>query len=411
MSIVSLRVPQLGEGLHEALLVDLLKQPGDAICRDEPIYTMETDKATTEVESPWDGVLVQWMAEPGSVLAIGAEIGRIEVAESVAMGIDDSGNSDLAESSKSKRHIVDSDLNSIHDQSARRATDQAEQSLHPAESRASILIPPRTRKYLRDRNLLDQAHRIPTRGDKMLPEDVDAYLAMLGGKPVDDDWYSLERLPKSQLALNFRLSRGAAVCVPVTVVTEVDWTRVHASRLDRRDQNGPTGFAIACWAVVQAMKQHPKFRSSLTPDGLWLKIFRHINLGVAVALPNDELATAVVRQADEMSAGEFFRAYERQVQEAQSGHDQADESTTLTVSNIGKVGIRVGIPAIVAPAVATLAFGEVYQLAVPSAAGFSFQPTVSVTLTFDHRIINGVGAARFIAEVRSLLETFQLPNE
>jgi pyruvate dehydrogenase E2 component (dihydrolipoamide acetyltransferase) len=159
------------------------------------------------------------------------------------------------------------------------------------------------------------------------------------------------------------------------------------------------------------MKQHPKFRSSLTPDGLSLKIFRHINLGVAVALPNDELVTAVIRQADAMTAGEFFQAYERQVLEAQNGHDQADESTTLTISNIGKVGIRVGIPAIVAPAVATLAFGEAYQQAVPADSGVMFQPTVSATMTFDHRIINGVGAARFIGDIRAILESFQLPSQ
>jgi pyruvate dehydrogenase E2 component (dihydrolipoamide acetyltransferase) len=112
-----------------------------------------------------------------------------------------------------------------------------------------------------------------------------------------------------------------------------------------------------------------------------------------------------------MTAGEFFQAYERQVLEAQNGHDQADESTTLTISNIGKVGIRVGIPAIVAPAVATLAFGEAYQQAVPADSGVMFQPTVSATMTFDHRIINGVGAARFIGDIRAILESFQLPSQ
>jgi|694.fasta_scaffold00289_55 pyruvate dehydrogenase E2 component (dihydrolipoamide acetyltransferase) len=410
MPIISLRVPQLGEGLHEALLVDQLKRPGDAIQRDEPIYTMETDKATTEVESPCKGVLVQWMAEPGSVLAIGAEIGLIEVTE-LADGAEVIGTSPTAQFAQSSSQVPSESGSVNSEEPTKQPAVQLAASLHPAESRSGILIPPRTRKYLRDRNLIDQSHRIPTRGDKMMPEDVDAYLAMLGGKPVDDDWYTLERLPKSQLALNFRLSRGAAICVPVTVVTEIDWTRVQAARHEMRDQNGPTGFAIACWAVVQAMKQHPKFRSSLTPDGLSLKIFRHINLGVAVALPNDELVTAVIRQADAMTAGEFFQAYERQVLEAQNGHDQADESTTLTISNIGKVGIRVGIPAIVAPAVATLAFGEAYQQAVPADSGVMFQPTVSATMTFDHRIINGVGAARFIGDIRAILESFQLPSQ
>ena len=70
MPVISVRIPQMGEGLQEALLVEFIKQPGDQIKRDEPIYVMETDKATTDVESPYDGTLVEWTAEPGTVLEI-----------------------------------------------------------------------------------------------------------------------------------------------------------------------------------------------------------------------------------------------------------------------------------------------------------------------------------------------------
>jgi pyruvate/2-oxoglutarate dehydrogenase complex dihydrolipoamide acyltransferase (E2) component len=83
MPIISIRIPQLGEGLQEALLVELLKQPGDTVARDEPIYVMETDKASTDVESPYGGTLIEWVVEPGTVLAIGAEVARIEVPEGI----------------------------------------------------------------------------------------------------------------------------------------------------------------------------------------------------------------------------------------------------------------------------------------------------------------------------------------
>ena len=83
MPVISVRIPQLGEGLQEALLVEFLKNPGDTIGRDDPIYVMETDKATTDVESPYDGTLVEWTVEPGTVLEIGAEIGKMDVAEGV----------------------------------------------------------------------------------------------------------------------------------------------------------------------------------------------------------------------------------------------------------------------------------------------------------------------------------------
>ena len=83
MPVISVRIPQLGEGLQEALLVEFLKKPGDEIKRDDPIYVMETDKATTDVESPYSGKLVEWTVETGTVLEIGAEIGKMEVAEGV----------------------------------------------------------------------------------------------------------------------------------------------------------------------------------------------------------------------------------------------------------------------------------------------------------------------------------------
>ena len=83
MPVISVRIPQLGEGLQEALLVEFLKKPGDQIKRDDPIYVMETDKATTDVESPYDGTLVEWTVETASVLEIGAEIGKMEAAEGV----------------------------------------------------------------------------------------------------------------------------------------------------------------------------------------------------------------------------------------------------------------------------------------------------------------------------------------
>src|SRR5213079_2141015 len=78
MAIVEIRIPQLGEGLQEARLIRFLKQPGDAVARDEPIYEMETDKAVMEIESPTAGILEAWDAAEDDVLPIGAVIGRID---------------------------------------------------------------------------------------------------------------------------------------------------------------------------------------------------------------------------------------------------------------------------------------------------------------------------------------------
>lgn len=396
MPVISVRIPQLGEGLQEALLVEFLKQPGDMVKRDDPIYVMETDKATTDVESPYEGKLVEWTVETGSVLEIGTEIAKMEVAEGVKEMAAGHGPPSAAPEPAAATATTTSTATAPKTGSAVR--------------RSKVAIPPRTRKYLKEKGLLDVADQIPAEGSKLMPEDIDNYLASQGGVEDSGEPHDVVALPQSQIVLNYRLSRGTQVCVPVTVMNEIEWSGLETARKEvkAKGDGGPTAFAMCCWSVVQAMKKHEKFRSALSIDGKSLKVFKRINLGVAVALPGDEMVTAVIRGADEMDQAAFFAAFTDQVLTARDGKDQADESTTITVSNIGKAGMRCGIPAIVAPAVATLAIGETYSQPVPDEnGGIAFKRMVMATMSFDHRIANGVGAANFMNDIRQEIESYQ----
>ncbi len=390
MPVISVRIPQLGEGLQEALLVDFLKQPGDSVQRDEPIYVMETDKATTDVESPYEGKLVEWTVEKGSVLEIGTEIARMEVAEGVKEMPAGHGPEDASAGS------------AVH------APGPATSSARKTVRSGKVQIPPKTRKYLKEHGLLDEAEQIPAQGSKLMPADVDAYLASRGAAAVSSDKYQVVDLPQSQITLNYRLQRGSQVCIPVTIMSEVNWTAIRDCREKVRGSGGPTGFAMACWSIVQALKKHDRLRSVLSSDGRSLKVFHRVNLGVAVARPGDEMLTAVVRDSDQLDKESFFSSLQAQIASARDGNDQIDESTTLTVSNIGKAGMRIGIPAIVAPAVATLAIGETWMMPIPDGDSFQFQPTATLTLSFDHRIANGVGAAEFLNDVRAEMQSFSM---
>ncbi len=402
MPIISVRIPQLGEGLQEALLVDLLKQPGDEIKRDEPIYTMETDKATTDVESPYDGKLVEWLVETGTVLSIGTEIAKMEVAEGVKEMPAGHGPEDH---SQPEPAAADKDTSS---------GGTAVQTAPSAVRSGSVRIPPKTRRFLKEQNLLESAHLIPAAGAKLLVSDVEAWLQNApepATAAVSSDHFDVVPLPKSQIVLNYRLKRGVADCIPVTVGNEMSWKNVQAARAEVKAAGGKaTGFAMACYVVVQALKNHDRFRSTLSADERSLQTYHDVNLGVAVALPGDEMVTAVIRAADKMSQSEFFDAMSQQIEIARDGNDQADASTTLTVSNIGKAGMRFGIPAIVAPAVATLAFGEVYQAPLPDGDNFKFEPVIQGTLCFDHRLANGVGAANFMNDIKQGIEQFNLDS-
>ena len=393
MPEVSIQIPQLGEGLQEARLVRFLKQPGESAERDTPLYEMETDKAVTEVESPFTGVVKEWLVEEDTVHEIGATIGTMVVEE--------------AQSSAPEAPAGSSESEDVASAESSSATDS---QAAPAEMKTGVPIPPRTRRYLKEKNLESVAGEIPASGSRLTEQDVDRYIEQHAGTVTSsgDHEFDENELPKPQQTLNYRMARGMQAVIPVSLETDVDWSNIQAARESTRDSGGPTGFAMFLWCVSRAMMNHPALRSSLGGDGKTLRTFNHVSLGVAVGLPGDELKTAVVPKADTLDQKEFFASLSERIGKVREGEDQADGATTVSVSNIGATDMRMGIPVVVAPAVATIAVGQVRQLPVPDGDSFRFQLTAAVTMSFDHRIINGIGAANFLSEVRDAATNFTL---
>lgn len=431
MPTVSIRIPQLGEGLREAYLVDFLKSPGDSIARDEPLFTMETDKAVSDVECPHAGTLVKWLVEVDSVLEIGTEIAIVDTTCTSRTGGEvPRPHCDAAKNEPAPISIASSQMGSAGVESgALRSAIRTPVEVQKTEA----LIPPKTRRYLSDHNLMDVVNRISTTGRKMSIADVERYIGTENGieqdievthhpasaeilpevstlavGEIDGCEFELVPLPKSQIRLNYRLTQAAATCVPVTLVNEWNWERVQAARNHTREHGGPSAFAMVCWSIAKAAGIHQRFRCSLSTDGKSWRVFKAVNLGIAVSLEDDQLVTAVVRNADKLTQSEFFEAYIDAIQLARTGVDQADESTTLMVSNIGNIGMTIGIPAIVAPAVATLALGQPVDKPVPDGDSFRFERSVTATLSFDHRIANGIGAAAFLNAIKESVESFEL---
>ncbi len=455
MPVILVRIPQLGEGLQEARLIEFLKQPGDAVKRDDPIYVMETDKATTEVESPYDGTLQQWLVEPDSVLPIGCEIAKMEVAEGVKeMPADhhpaaareapsptpqrtttppgtphpNDNNRRPAHHSAPPQHVPDPAL-ATEPPVVTATWPVPRRGPGPVRAAGGIPIPPRTKRYLKEHGLVEFAPHMVASGTKLMPVDVDAFLAD-GGKEkaaqaiaaqsqafeelqsgdalITSDEFVEAILPNDQQTLNYRMARGAQVALPATLLTDVDWSAISACRDQVRETGGPTGFGMLLWCITQAMKSHPNMRSSVSTDGKKKRTYHHVNLGVAVALPGDILKIAVVRNADQLDRSEFFEQLKARIEDARNGKDQIDASTTVTVSNIGAAHMRMGIPVVVTPAAATIALGAVRDEPVAEGDHFVFHKSASLTMAFDHRVMNGVGAANFLNDVRGLAAQFSI---
>lgn len=379
MAIIEVVVPQLGEGLTEVRVLRFLKQLGESVQRDEHIYEMETDKANVEVESPYSGVIIEWLAQEGDILPIGAPIARMEVA-----GVVESTASPVAETASVS--------------TAPAVEIPRVQAVSQEFQQTEVIIPPRTRAYARQKGISEQEIRriSPHTGNKLMPEDIDRYLST---RTEPTDGYTDYPLPPQQRTFIYRLKRSSQLVVPAVMRRPARWDGVQnaVAQLKANPQMPiqPSEFQVFAYCVVQATQNHPKFRSQLIGEET-LREYQHLNLGIAVARPGDELVTALVKEASALDFVSFVRTAQAQIRKARAGEDQADASMQMLLTYLGGYQIPDAIPVLVAPAVAILFAGEAFRV--------EGVPHVNLVLTFDHRLINGVGAAEFLNEVASNLE-------
>ncbi len=377
MAIVEVIVPQLGEGLQEVRVMRFLKQPGDAVARDEHIYEMETDKASVEVESPYAGVLVEWLAKEGEILPIGAPIARMEVEGAV-------------ETATPASHAPQPAPVATAAPTAPTPT--------PAAARLEVAIPPRTRAYARQKGISEEELRRipPATGNKLMPEDIDAYLA---GRTENGLGYVDYPLPPQQRTFIYRIKRSSQLVVPAVLRRYARWDAVQrVAQQFKSDPSAPvqpSEFQVFAYCAAQATLQHPKFRSQLVGEET-LRQYEHVNLGIAVARPGDELVTALVKNASALDFVSFVRALQSQIRKARAGEDQADASIQLLLTYMGGFQMVDAIPVLVSPAVAILFAGDTFPM--------DGAPHVNLVLTFDHRLINGVGGAEFLNAVAHNIE-------
>ncbi len=383
MPVVSVRIPQIGEGLQEARLVAVLKAPGDHVKRDEPIYQMETDKAVMDVESPYEGVLQSWSAEVDSILPIGEEVARMEVAEAVSEVGGAHGKQPVEEIGGRR---------------------DADPTGEPVSARR-LDVPPRTRAYAKEKGMGENdLARVKAAGTKLMPSDIDAHLA--GSAPGKPHAFTEQPVNQKQRLLSSRLMRGSQLVVPGTITVACNWEPIEGFRGKLKasgDSFQPSSFTMFAFAVAKALADHPSFRSTLIGDAT-LRSYQHAHLGIAVALPGDELVLAVVEDADALEWQPFAERMRERIESARQGHDQANESVTISLTNMQAFGLRDAVPVVVPPGVATLFLGEPYNGLAQDTSELMLRRFVNLALTFDHRLINGVGAAEFLNAVRHNVE-------
>ncbi len=322
-SEVTISVPILGEGIRNARIVTLLKQPGDAVAPDDPLVELETDKAVYPVESAHAGTMGEWLVAVGDPVEIGAALGTI------------------------------------------RATDAASSASHRVAAAAS------------------------------------------GTAAPPDSKTAASPAP----ALSPAITRRLGQVVPVYLTVNAKWEAIRAARRAAKERGeNLTPSLMLAWAIVRATELNSSFRRQFVDD-------RHIvqladfDLGIAVALAEDRLVTAIVPNANRLPWREFVTAYHDNIAQVRNGRVHGEIHAPVILTSLGGFGVRTGQPLLVPPAVGTLFVGEShYEMIADEAGGWpTAHEVVTLSLTFDHRVINGAGGAAFVGEVKRRIEEWQVP--
>ncbi|MDG1300094.1 MAG: thiamine pyrophosphate-dependent enzyme [Opitutae bacterium] len=214
---------------------------------------------------------------------------------------------------------------------------------------------------------------------------------------------------KKTAGLSLEAIKSLQGIIPATIEMNCRWENVSAARLRSKQTSGGTlsTATMTAWAVAEAMRKHERFASVVRAEELVYDPDR-FDLGMAVALPGDVLGTAVVKQVNLMQWPEFSTVFNNSIRRTRHGEVDSKNRVSLSISSMGAYNVRSAIPIVVPPSVATIFIGAPYTLPDPSSKDGATIQVASLVLTFDHRWINGVGAAAFLSDVRKGIERFDL---
>jgi len=212
-------------------------------------------------------------------------------------------------------------------------------------------------------------------------------------------------------ALHPAITKRLANVVPATMLRDVRWDALRAAREEAKKKHGKAAAspsAMMAWCVIRAQEKHAAFRCLVHKDGTILEQ-ADFDFGVAVALEGDRLATAPISAANKLSWADFIIAYNRAVDETRSGK-LIDVQAPVNITSLGAFGIESATPIVVPPSMGTLFVGSAHERLYNENGMIHPVEVITLSLTFDHKVVNGGGAAAFLYEIKDQMEGFKLPE-
>ena len=423
MPVREFLLPDLGEGLEDAEVVTWRVAEGDAVELNQILVEVNTAKALVEVPAPWAGVVEKLHASEGAIVKVGSPLVSIRVEERPQVVSEPEPVPTEGGEPRSKRRAVLVGYGVEEDEPARASQVRVEAPA-PARERREGPVPasPPVRRLAKEIGVDLSAVAGTGPGGRVTREDVlksASGAASAGGDVValpgagdggERAAPEVERIPVkgTRRLIAEKMARSAREIPHVTTFLTVDATHVQAFRAELSKETGEkiSPLPIVIRALVEICKRHPKLNSTFDVDRSEIVLHGRQHVGIATDTEHGLLAP-VLRDADGKGIMEIAREIARLTEAARSGRAKPNElvGSTITVTNVGTFGAEYGTPIINHPEAAILALGVVEPRALVVDGRVEARPAVTLSLSFDHRVLDGAEAGRALRALADVLES------
>lgn len=383
-------MPRLDPAMQSGKIIEWLKKEGERVEKEEPVVRVEGEKTTFEVNSPGAGIVRRLLFEPGADVLVGQ-----------AMVLVGEPNEPLP-------------LETMEVETPKLSLAQEPPAVIGVTRVQEPLASPVARKMAREAGIDLSKIKGSGPGGRIVREDVQKAIEQARGQPeavaVPAQVRTVPvartiRLSGKRKATAERLSYGFRTTVPVTITMETRMEAVLERRKELQNRTGEEVSVTACVvkAAAKALEDHPLLNSSLERDEL--RVYGDINVAVAINTP-DGLVAPVMSKTDRKSVLDISREIRDLTNRAMQNRLSISDLTggTFTVTNLGGYGVDLFAPVINPPQCAILGFGRTSERPVAVGKEVRVMSMTTLSLVFDHRIVDGVPAAQFLQRVKELLE-------
>ena len=412
-------VPSLGEEDAPAVLIRFLVEPGQAVHRGDPLYELDTDKVTQEVEAEADGVLLKIIVDSGEVevgktIAVIGEQGEEVAAEAEKPSGDGDGAQALGDDAQEEGSPARA-REQDREQGRRASSELSEQVTEirqpSADNGGRIKASPLARRIARERGIDLSAVAGTGPDGRVVAEDVERSAASAGPAqltaPSAYEGVEVQQLSSMRKTIARRLTEAwQAPVFQLGITVDMGRALELRKRLVELNADGnvkPTISDLLTKVCASALIRHRAVNALYKGDAV--ELYPTANIGIAVAVPNG-LVVPVIPGCERKSIVEIAATRSAVVERARAGKlQQSDlDGGTFTISNLGMFGIERFVAVLNPPQAAILAVGSIEDRVVPVDGLPAVRPRMELTLTCDHRAIDGATGAEFLRDVKAFLE-------